>query len=292
MSLAKLRDKVTEISLYLVRDFKNPRVSHLFFRSLVAFTIVKMVLLLSFSRQVMAHHNITLPRSWIGKLFLGPSFLANYNVDIFFSIAIVCLVVIFLKRPNYLTTAFFFWLALNLYVVYLPFANGSDMLLVMLALWYIPVATQPVFKSEMGAILQKAVFNTGMIFCQLQVIFIYFISGADKLISKAWRSGEAFDYIAHLETMYNPLLSGVFEEPTLKLILSWSTILFELGFVILVWFERTRLPVLLTGIFFHLFIWIVMSLPDFASLMMLSYILFLKDRDLDRFQNLFRRSPL
>ena len=67
------------------------------------------------------------------------------------------------------------------------------------------------------------------------------------------------------------------------------TILFELAFVVLVWFKKTRIPILIIGIFFHLFIWIVMSLPDFATTMIISYILFLKDTDYHRLPARVRR---
>jgi hypothetical protein len=53
---------------------------------------------------------------------------------------------------------------------------------------------------------------------------------------------------------------------------------FELLFV-LVWFRPLRVPILITGVLFHLGIWIVMSLPDFALVMMVSYLVFLTDKD-------------
>ena len=246
-------------------------------------------MLWSLSHKVLAHHSITLPGSWVGKILLAPSFFANYNVDAFFGVALIFLVIAFFSPIHYITTSFFFWLALNLYVVYLPFANGADLVLFMLALWCIPMSTQPKLKSETGIIVQKAVYNSAIVLCQLQVVFIYLVSGWDKLFSPTWQTGIAFDYIAHLNTMYNPFFVGVFDHPVLHLTLSWTTILFELAFVFLVWFEKTRLPILLTGVLFHLFIWIVLSLPDFASTMMLSYIIFLKDADYDRIRKFFKR---
>jgi hypothetical protein len=46
---------------------------------------------------------------------------------------------------------------------------------------------------------------------------------------------------------------------------------------------------LAAGVFFHLFIWVVMSLPDFAGIMIISYIIFLKDSDYLRFRSWIRR---
>ena len=243
MSLVKERSSVQATVQYLVRDFNEPATAQLFFRALVLLTFIKILMLWPFSHNVMIHHNITLPRSWFGNFILAPSFLANDNVDVFFAISLALLVVTFFLRPNYFTTILFFWLTFNLYIVYLPFANGADLVLFMLALWCIPIARKPVFKSETGSIIQKTCHNAGIVLCQLQVIFIYLVSGWDKLNSSAWRSGDAIDYVVHLRNLYNPMFAGMFEDPGLQMVLSWMTILFELAFVALVWFKKTRIPI-------------------------------------------------
>jgi hypothetical protein len=255
----------------------------------VFFTLIKTAMLWSLSQAVMEHHKLSLPRSWIGKMVLAPSFLANYNMEIFLVVAIVFLVFAFFLRPHYIVSILFFWLAVNLYVVFLPFANGADLILFMLALWCIPLARKPIIKSEPGNIIQRTLYNLGIVLCQLQIVFIYLVSGWDKLGSETWRSGEAFDYIIHLNTLYNPTFTGFFEDPFIQHVFSWATILFELLFVFLVWIEKTRLPMLVAGIFFHLFIWVVMSLPDFAGIMIISYIIFLKDRDYIRIRSWVKR---
>ena len=136
---------------------------------------------------------------------------------------------------------------------------------------------------------QIVVFNLGLILCQLQVVNTYLISGLDKLFSDTWRSGEAFAYITHLDFFYNPILPSGFEGPVWNLIFSWSTILFELLFVVLVWNRHTRLVILALGIFFNLYIWIVLSVPDFAILMIVSFLIFLKDEDYEAVIKKFRR---
>lgn len=289
LPLVRLKNSVAQLSFHLANDFNNPATSRLFFKGLVLFTLVKVVGLISFSRTVMAYHEITLPRSLGGKMLLAPAFLANENIDIFYVAAILFLIVALVVKPNYFTTILFFWLTFNLYIINLPFANGADLVLFMLALWCIPISTWPRLVSEPASTIQKAVHNAGIILCQLQLVFIYLVSGWDKLISEMWRSGQAFDYIIHLDTLYNPVFAGAFDNPFLQLILSWTTILFELTFVILVWIERSRLLMLTAGVFFHLFIWIVISLPDFASVMIVSYIIFLKDKDYHQLRKLWAK---
>jgi hypothetical protein len=285
----KQSSRLQEAVKYLVRDFNNPVTARLFFRLLLVLTFFRIVITWSFSHNVMDHHAITLPASWLGRIVFAPSFLANQNVDIFFGFALVVIAGGFIFPLHYIARVLFFWLTFNLYIVYLPFANGSDIVLFMLAVWCIPIASKPLFKSETIGTIQKACYNSAFILAQLQVVFFYLVSGWDKLKSETWRSGVAFDYVAHLGNMYNPMFVDVFDTPVLQLILSWIVILFELSFVVLVWFEKTRIPILILGLFFHLFIWIVMTLPDFASVMMVSYILFLKDDDYQRLPDRFKR---
>ncbi|MBA4053597.1 MAG: hypothetical protein C0490_02695, partial [Marivirga sp.] len=225
-----------------------------------------------------------------GKILLGPAYLYEQSPDIFYVAAIGLLIVMIILKPSYFLNIIFFWLTLNLYVVNLPITNGSDIVLFMLALWCIPMARRPVFKKPQAEILQKTVYNLALLFCQLQVVFIYFISGLDKILSETWRSGEAFAYIRHLEVLYNPVLPAFFENELWNPLLSWTTILFELLLVILIWTKKFRIPVLISGMIFHFFIWIVLSLPDFAVIMMISLMIFMKDSDYNSIHKWFKPS--
>ena len=277
-----LKSNIEKFSDHFTDDYLEPKTTRIFFKALVVYTLIKMILIWPVSRMVISHHDLSLPKSYPGKVLLAPSFLANQHVDIFFIIAIIFLLLVFFMRPNYVTKLLFFWLTLNLYVINLPSGNGSDIVLFMLSMWCIPMVQLPKLKKEHQIIIQKAIYNLALIFCQLQVVYIYFVSGLDKVLSETWRSGEAFAYIQHLETLYYPVLPIFFESRFWNIVFSWSTILFELLFVVLVWSNKMRLPILLVGTIFNIFIWIVLSLPDFALIMGISFLIFLKDSDYDR----------
>lgn len=148
----------------------------------------------------------------------------------------------------------------------------------MLAFWAMGMSMWPATKNEKWNTMVILLFNVAVFLCQLQIVFIYLISGWDKLRSDIWRSGDAMSYITHLDFFYNQQF-GVLENHFVNLALSWITIVFELAFVVLIWFNRTRLMVLGIGVVFHLFIWFMLSLPDFALIMMISYLIFLRDGD-------------
>jgi len=287
--LRRLKNYSKSVGYYFTDDFQEPTATRIFHKVLVVYTLLRMTLVWPLSRMVMSYHSISLPKSLPGKLLLGGAFLANQHVDVFFGIGVLLLVVILFTNVNYIGNLVFFYLTFNLYVINLPIADGSDVVLFMLSLWCIPIATLPVISNERGKVIQKVLYNLALLFCQIQVAYIYFISGLDKLMSDTWRSGVAFDYIRHLEVLYNPVLPPIFASEFWNIIFSWSTILFELSFVFLVWNRSIRLPMLLIGCIFHLFIWIVLSLPDFALIMITSYLVFLKDSDYDRIKSWVKR---
>lgn len=278
-----LENDIKQLPLYFSGNARQPAAATMFFKGLIGLTLIKMAVLWTVSHTVMAYHETSLPTSIPGKLLLAPTLLADWNVDVFYALSLIFLLAAIFIRPNYVVAAAFFWLTFNLYVINLPFANGADLVLFMMALWCIalPVDSAKVDQEGGRAILAKAAHNLAVIMCRLQIVFIYLISGLDKMMSETWRSGIAFDYIIHLKTMYHPAFAGAFDSPSLQLWLCWITIAFELLFVSLVWIPRSRLLILAAGIFFHLFIAVVLSLWDFAATMIVSYLIFLKDDEIE-----------
>lgn len=89
-------------------------------------------------------------------------------------------------------------------------------------------------------------------------------------------------YLTHYDPLFNPAFSDLLKGKVTQLVMGWLTIGFELGFVVLVWFKRTRILVLCIGVIFHLVIIVMLTLPDFGVIMILSYLVFMKDSDYRR----------
>lgn len=232
----------------------------------------------SVSSAIVALHKFIPSSSFLVRILFSPAQWASEHLTLFYSLSLVFLIVILFIRWNYISGLMFFLLVINLYRINLPITNGSDYVLFMLAFWPIGMSVWPAFKNEKWNTVLILLFNFCVVLCQLQIVFSYLTSGWDKLMSEIWRSGDAIDYIMHLDFFFNKQL-GLANHHFLNLTLSWITILFELAFVVLVWFNRTRKIVLVMGILFHIIIWFMLSLPDFALIMMISYLIFLKDED-------------
>jgi len=252
-----------------------------FCKALVLYTIIKIMLLWNVSSNIISLQEFVPSPSLIISTLFFPAQWATEHIFIFYSICIAVLIIILFVRWNHVSGIVFFFLVLNLFRVNVSIANGSDYVLIMLSFWAIGMAFWPILENKKWNTLLILFFNAAVFLCQLQIAFIYLVSGIDKLKSEIWRSGDAISYIAHLDFFYNPNIA-LPDNHFLNLTLSWITIVFELAFPILIWMKKTRLVMLSIGVIFHLVIWFVLSIPDFGLMMIVSYLIFMKDSDFKR----------
>lgn len=276
-----------KIVAHWLAAFHEQKAVNVFCKALVAYSILRLVLLWGLFQDISYYSPTFLPDNFIPRMVFYPGALAEINVNYFLVLCLVVWTATLFLRWNYIFAILFCWLNLNLYRMANPVANGSDLVLAMFSVWAIGMATSPSLKNRE---LQHLVFNGSVLLTQLQIVFIYFLSGWDKLISSIWRTGEAFSYISTF-TFSNPWFESTLGNSTTQIILSWAIIVFEIGFAIGIWFEKTRWYFLVAGVVFHLLIIVVLTLPDFGIMMILSYLIFLKDSDYDRIRKIFTRSP-
>jgi len=274
-----------------MNDQSNKLATTIFCKMLVVYVLLRMLANWSVSAQFAQERLVDLPRNLIPRILFWPSYWGTAHHTLFYGMGTLAMLLILYFSWNYLSAIFFFLFTLNLYRFNLAIANGSDLVLTMMAFWSIGMTKHPEWKSNFGNEVQDIVYTLAIIFCQLQVAGIYLVSGWDKLMSDLWRTGEAFVYIRNYDPLFNPLFTSILDSTTAQWICSWLTIVFELGFVVLVWFRKTRNYVLLTGVVFHLVIIVMLSIPEFGLLMILSYLIFLKDEDYDRIKSWLKPLP-
>jgi ABC-type cobalt transport system substrate-binding protein len=281
---SKLNSLTEQFASYFVEERRQERSTTFFLKAIMIFTLLRLLHLWSLASVIFYEETIQIPDSVLIKAIFLPAFVAPYNINLFLGLSVLFILIAIFLKPNYIVNGLFFWLVLNLLKLKFPLSNGSDYVLVLFALYAIPLAgTKWKHPAAVGS------FNTARLLIQWQIVLIYLISGLDKLRSETWRTGQAFQYISQIEFMFNPFFSGLFESPTVQIASSWLTIIFELSFVIFVYMKRTRLAILCVGLMFHLIIWLMLSLPDFASVMIIGYLIFLTDADYKRV-GLFKQS--
>jgi hypothetical protein len=285
---SRIAKAYSHLSNHLLNERLQPLASSVFVKAIALFLLMKVTVLWSVSDVLLPEFTQSLPGSIVGKILLLPLVVAGYSLDLFFTVTIGLLLSTLFVRLNYLTNFLLFWISVCLFKLRYPVTNGSDYVVIVLAMYSVLLSVVT-FRNSVAEITSTAFFNLARWLIQLQVGLIYLISAWDKLQSDVWRSGDAFRYVAHLETLFNPLFGFVGEGEIAPLLMAWITIVFEFAFVLLIWQKRTRLFILCVGVIFHLVIWIMLSLPDFALLMILSYLIFLRDEDYLLLRRKFRR---
>lgn len=267
----------------LVSHRHNEKASVLFLRAVMLYVLASVLHVWSMSSVLFHSEDIVISENILTRLFFLPAIGATLNIHGFFLLTVVFVLVAIALRPSYVINVLLFWLVANLVWLKMPVYNGSDFVLVMMTLYAIPIGGQ-----GLAHPIPTGAFNLSRLLLQWQVILIYLVSGLDKLWSPEWRTGEVFDYIRHFEVMFNPHFNDILSITAVQYAVAWSTIAFELVFGVFVNIKRTRLLILCVGVVFHVFIWLVLSLPDFALVMIISYLTFITDDDLKRLRLLRR----
>ena len=268
---------------------KNTSAASIFCKVMLVFTVVKILFIWEASLALLSYYQFSTPGSFAGQVVFFPSLLADEHLSLVYIGFLLVLAVLLVLPWNYISGILFFWISFNLYRLNIPVMNGSDTVQLMLAGCMVFMTIQPRAKQFILSDLQVMSFNTAVIVAQLIVVCIYFISGLDKLLTESWRTGEAFAMIAQREQRAGVWGSAIIDNVLVCRMLAWTTIIFELSFVVLVWAQKFRLPVLLAGVVFHLVIAFTLTLYDFSLVMIASYFIFLRDDDYGRISTRFLR---
>ncbi len=112
---------------------------------------------------------------------------------------------------------------------------------------------------------------------QLTVAYVYLSSCIAKLMNVRWLKG-----IALRDVLSSPVYSEwarYYDVFPIVFFLTWTTLVFELAFPLLVWWKKLRPWLILSGIAFHVGIDTLMVIPMFSAIMIVSYAVFLTDAE-------------
>lgn len=280
---------INRIVNHLTGQVQHPLSTLIFSRCLTLLVLLKFLWQWPVNLMVLhVHHFKLYAHKWWGYLF-WPVTYANEHPYVFFSCVVLFLVVHLVVRRNFLTSWIFCAVALNLLLLNRPSGDGGDLVTLALSFWalfMVPPATEG---AGLRAAIEIAICNLARIGCLLQFVFLYAASGIDKIKSSVWTSGHAFDYMRYAGAIINPRFPQFFATPFWDITFTWSTIVLEIVFGVLVWFRSWQPVMIWSAIVFHLGIWWMLDLADFALVMIVSVLLFIRD---DQYLSLFRPSLL
>jgi hypothetical protein len=213
------------------------------------------------------------PRGWTGELIYFPlKIYQQFPAQSLAAILIISIASVLLPL-NLISSTILLVISMALVPMAPKLYSGADLVLaVFMGFAWILVLVRDYPRPFLNRItFSELVF----FFLKMHVGFIYLESGVDKLFSEAWRSGEALYMATQLPYHVPPHLR--IDLPDLAYpVISWMIILFEVGFIVLIWPLKTRKFILFSGVIFELIIFWYFSIPDFALVMLCGYIPFLK----------------
>lgn len=117
---------------------------------------------------------------------------------------------------------------------------------------------------------------------QLQLALVYLHTMVCKFWGPVWYDGTAVYYSSRIEDLIRVKLPYVFENLWTINLLTWGTLILETGLFTLIWIKELRYYVIACAIIFHLIIDLHMNIPLFEWEMIISYVLFIEAKHLER----------
>lgn len=214
-------------------------------------------------------------------------FLKEHYLVVVWACVVLLLLNIFGIGKNIVSLLVFLMLTL-LYNINNKFSNGGDEMSLLLA-FYLSFANTfshfTLFKPKEYALPKQKIYN---LISNLAVYAIiinlslsYFMSGWYKLQDTYWLRGTGMYYILNDER-FSILAAGgrhISAPAILVYFLTYSTILFEIGFPFFVYFRRSKRIVLILGLLMHLGIYIFLMIYGLSVIFVIQYGLFFSDEE-------------
>jgi hypothetical protein len=125
------------------------------------------------------------------------------------------------------------------------------------------------------AVKVDALTSVGVRLVQMQVCIIYLYSGFEKAKGNSWWQGDALWRALSNGQLVSWDFGFLQHFPMMIAVSTFTTVLWETYFPVLVWVPRTRFWMLGFGVFLHLLIAFTLNIPFFSWFMCATYVLFL-----------------
>ena len=129
--------------------------------------------------------------------------------------------------------------------------------------------------------IQNLLSNLAAFSIMLQLCLSYFSSGVAKANDVLWLHGEATYYALSMERFAGTAFNKyIVQSKWIDYFTNYATMSFELLFPLLIWKKKLRKPLLITGLLFHLCIYVFLMIYGFQIVFILIYGLFLPNQQL------------
>jgi hypothetical protein len=222
-----------------------------------------------------------LPATWMALLFfaiwavISLALLLGYQTRLMAVLNYLCKLSILYRNPFPLSGADHVITVLSFWMIFLPLNHDYAV-----DGWLARRRGQAAHLEQAAAALPHTPFAFPLRVFQIQVALIYIFTSYMKWQGVIWRQGDALHYTFQQNGYLLPtgMWLGEYGPLWLLRVLTWSTLLIEAAFPVLVFLPLlqpwARVCGLVLAAAMHLGIAVTMSIPDFSIVMWISYILF------------------
>ncbi len=244
-----------------------------FFRIFICFHLLKKIILTWEYKELIYSSNsfYIYDEAALFDFFNINQLLIRDNFLLFYFIYFILILFYFFGIGKYIMAILlyvFFEIFQNLCPVVL---NGGDNLLKFIILYMIFIDSYTYFKIN-PIIIKKQNINLfrnflsnifGFAIC-IHLCLVYFISAIHKIHSDVWFNGVATYYTLSLDRFRGTSLNlNLAKNGVFVTISTYGTILIELFYPVLIWFKKTKIPIIFLAITLHISIYIFMMIYDF-----------------------------
>ena len=278
------------IAGYFISDFQHWDRLDFFRKVLYLFLFINTLTILPVAWEIWSYNGITGTRGfwWSGSYSLLN--VLSHPKNSSWEWVYVCFII---GQLTFLITGFFnkwprissimvYFFTVNLFLKGAIVFTGGEVLVNFL-LFYMMFIHQPK-KGGKFEVIQTALNNAFYVIILIQICVLYFFSCWYKLYDDNWLSGNAIMYVSRIDHFSSSSMKWLFaENETLSMIATYITLLYQGLFPILVWFKKLKTPLLAIGVILHLGIAFFMGIFTFGFIMVICYILFIKEGQLEWF---------
>lgn len=200
------------------------------------------------------------------------------NTSFFLILGIVITFLFFLNILNFITGISLFLILIIIKLRNIYIMDGGDNLYTLLIFFL--AFYNPTNKKGNKKKLEKIPSDKIVLAIKIQLCLVYLFSGLWKIKGGLWGDGTALYYLLNVNDFKITNLSQIIvSSPFLYKGMTYFTVLFEVGFPLLIWSRKLKPFLIFIGIFFHVGIFVLMRIDNFSLVMILIYLSLINDNE-------------
>ena len=276
----------------LIKGHYNPTIK-LFMRFVLIWEFVNTLSLFEFAHEHWSNESMVMTfgaeQTFITLMF-GIMSIGDINEYylVFLLLRLLVIAIAFWKAQLYLPRIIMFYIVCNMTLAANTLFNGADKFNNILLTFFMllnPNSAQSLDELESQSTRNytlSLLSYFALFLIKFHLLIIYFSTFFFKMISPSWSAGVAVFYVLNSEYFGHPMVRGSwFLSPMIVYASSYSILVFQIVFPLMVWIRKFKAPLLALGLTFHASTVILMGLTNF-TLVPICYLTFFENNWTDR----------